>query len=64
MELEGIILSETSQTEKDILYAISYMSFSCSVVSDSLQPHEPQHTRLPGPSQSPEACSNPCPLSR
>ena len=38
--------------------------FSCSVVSDSLQPHELQHTRLPSPSLSPRACSNSCPLSR
>ena len=35
-----------------------------SVVSDSLQPHGLQHTRLPCPSPSPGACSNSCPLSR
>ena len=38
--------------------------FSCSVVSDSLQPHGWQHTRLPCPSLSPWACSNSCPLSQ
>ena len=38
--------------------------FSCSVVSDSLQPHELQHARLPCPSPSPGAYSNACPLSR
>ena len=39
--------------------------FSRSVVSDSLQPHEPQqHARLPYPSPTPQACSNSCPLSR
>ena len=38
--------------------------FSCSVVSDSLQPHGLQHSRLPCPSQSPRVCSNFCPLSR
>ena len=32
--------------------------FSRSVVSDSLRPHGPQHTRPPCPSPSPEACSN------
>ena len=37
--------------------------FSCSVMSDSLRPHGLQHTRLPCPSPSPRACSNPCPLS-
>ena len=38
--------------------------FSCQVVSDSLRPHELQHTRLPCPSPSPRACSDSCPLSR
>ena len=37
--------------------------FSHSAVSDSLQPHELQHARLPCPSLSPRACSNSCPLS-
>ena len=32
-------------------------------VSNSLQPHGLQHTRLPWPSSSPGACSNSCPLS-
>ena len=31
---------------------------SHSVVSDSLRPHELQHTRLPCPSPTPRACSN------
>ena len=38
--------------------------FSCSVMSDSLQPHGLQHPRLPCPSSSPRACSNSCPLSQ
>ena len=33
-------------------------------MSDSLQPHGLQHTRLPCPSLSPRVCSNSCPLSR
>ena len=37
--------------------------FSCSFVSDSLQPHGLQHSSLPCPLSSPEACSNSCPLS-
>ena len=41
-----------------------FSQFSCSVVSDSLRPHEPQHTRPPCPSPSPEVHPNPCPLSR
>ena len=38
--------------------------FSSSVVSDSLRPHGPQHTRLPCPSPSPGASSNSRPVSR
>ena len=37
---------------------------SVAVVSNSLQPHELQHARLPCPSVSPGVCSNSCPLSR
>ena len=37
--------------------------FSCSVMSNSLQPHGLQHTRLPCPSPSSRACSNSCPSS-
>ena len=37
--------------------------FSCSVVSDFLRPHGPQHTRLPCPSPIPRADSDSHPLS-
>ena len=40
------------------------VQFSCSVVSDSLRFHEPQHTRPPCPSPTPRVYPNPCPLSR
>ena len=40
------------------------VQFSCSVVSDSLQPHGLHHTRFPRPSPTPRACSNSCPSSR
>ena len=40
------------------------VQFSCSLVSNSLQPNGLQHTRLPCPSPSPGACSNSCPLSQ
>ena len=33
-------------------------------MSDSLEPHVPQHVRLPYPSPTSSACSNLCPLSR
>ena len=35
-----------------------YPQFSCSVMSDSLQPHGLQHARLPYPSLTPGGCSN------
>ena len=38
--------------------------FSCSFVSDSLQPHGLQHARFPCPSPTPEASSNSCPVSQ
>ena len=41
-----------------------WMLFSRSVVSDFLQPHGLQHTRLPCPSPTPGVYSNSCPSSR
>ena len=55
MKLEPIIQSEVSQ------YSVQ---FSCSVMSNSLQPHELQHTRPPFPLPTPGVYSNSCPLSR
>ena len=40
---------------------ISSVQFSCSVVSDSLRPHESQHTRPPCLSPTPGVYSNSCP---
>ena len=37
---------------------------SCSVVSNSLWPYEPQHAWSPCPSPTPRVHSDPCPLSR
>ena len=37
------------------------VQFSCSVVSDSLWPHESQHVRPPCPSPAPRVYPNPCP---
>ena len=42
----------------------SSVQFSGSVVSNSLRPHELQHTRPPCPSPTPGVYSNSCPLSR
>ena len=38
--------------------------FSCQVVSNSLWPHELQHTRVPYPSPSLEVCPSSCPSNR
>ena len=46
------------------LFTFSSVQFSCSVVSNSLQPHELQHTRPPCPSPSPGVHSDSCPLSQ
>ena len=42
----------------------SSVQFSHSVESNSLQPHEPQHTRPPCPSPTPGIHPNPCPLTQ
>ena len=42
----------------------SSVQFSRSVMSDSLRPHEPQHTRPLCPSPTPRVHPNSCPLSR
>ena len=46
-----------------VLLSFSSVQFSRSVVSDSLWPHEPQHTRPPCSSPTPGVQPNPCPLS-
>ena len=40
------------------------LQFSCSVMSNFLQPHGLQHARTPCPSPTPGACSNSCPSSQ
>ena len=42
----------------------SSVQFSRSVMSDSLRPHESQHTRPPFPSPPPRVYSNSCPLNQ
>ena len=43
---------------------ISSVQFSSSVLSDSLRPHESQHTRPPCPSPTPRVHSDSCPSSQ
>ena len=45
------------------LTGVDSVQFSCSVMSDYLQLHEPQHARPPCPSPTPRVYSNSCPLS-
>ena len=59
-----------SENLKFIIYEIldnsvqfSSVHFSCSVMSDSLQPHESQHARPPCLSPTPGVHPNPCPSS-
>ena len=47
-----------------ILTCPSSVQFSCSVVSDSLQPHASQHTGPPCPSPTPRVYPNSCPSSQ
>ena len=46
-----------------MLITLQSVQFSHSVVSDSLRPHELQHTRPPCPSPTPRVYSNSCPSS-
>ena len=48
----------------NIFLQSSSVQFSCSVVSNSLRPHELQHARPPCPSPTPGVHSNPCPSSQ
>ena len=45
-------------------YEANSVQFTCSVVSDSLRPHELQHARPPCPSPAPGVHSDSCPLSQ
>ena len=45
------------------MYISLSVQFSCSVVSNSLRPHELQHSRPPCPLPTPGVHSNSCPLS-
>ena len=47
-----------------IFFQFSSVQFSCSVVSDSLRPHELQHARPPCPSPTPGVHSNSRPLNQ
>ena len=47
---------------KRVILEFSSVQFSCSVMSDSLRPHESQHARPPCPSPTPGVHSDSCPV--
>ena len=59
-----VFLPEKSHGQRNLEGYSLLLFFSCSFVSDSLQPHGLQHARLPCSSPPPGVCSNSCPLSR
>ena len=56
------IITKRQKQSKELQFCS--VQFSCSVVSNSLQPHGLQHTMLPSPSPTPGVYSNSCPLSQ
>ena len=57
-------LESESGTKSHLLHLLTgqfSVQFSCSVMSDSLRPHEPQHARPPCPSPTSRVHPNPCP---
>ena len=61
---EDIQMANKHMKRSSTSLIISSVQFSHSVVSDSLQPHESQHTRPPCPSPTPGVHSNSHPSSR
>ena len=62
-ESERDKIRDECNTKTIVIITLSSVQFSRSVISDSLWPHEPQHTRPPCPSPTPRVHSNSCPLS-
>ena len=59
------LLPGESHGQKSLVgYSLSSVQFSCSVVSDSLRPHESQHARPPCPSPTPGVHSDSRPSSQ
>ena len=69
-ELKSLLRKVKEESEKVGLTRImasspiSSVQFSCSVVSNSLRPHESQHARPPCPSPTPGVHSDSCPSSQ
>ena len=61
---KAAILQRSAFFTVQLSQQFSSVEFSRSVVSDCLQPHELQHTRLPCPSPTPRIYPNSCPLGQ
>ena len=57
--VHGVTKSQTQLSD----FQFNSVQFSLSVMSNSLQPHGPQHARPPCPSPTPGVYPNSCPLS-
>ena len=58
------LLLPSPRFHKSVLYISLSIQFSHLVMSNALQPHGLQHTRLPCPSSAPRASANSCPSSQ
>ena len=56
--------NDDNHDDDEVVYQFSSVQLSRSVVSDSLQPHGPQHARLSCLSPTPRAYSNSCPSNQ
>ena len=62
--MSWLFTSDDQNTGASDSASFSSVQFSCSVVSDSLQPHESQHSRPPCPSPTPRVHSDSRPSSQ
>ena len=56
--------NDDNHDDDEVAYQFSSVQLSRSVMSDSSQPHGPQHARLSRPSPTPRAYSNSCPSNQ
>ena len=62
IEVQGDLVNYCGLSHRIWSMILHWVQFSHSVVSDSLRPREPQHTRPPCPSPTAGVYPNPCPL--
>ena len=62
-QIYGVVISGIMTNFSNDYHHFSSVQFSHSVMSDSLRPHESQHTRPPCPSSTPRVHSDSCPSS-